>query len=86
MKKRVIAFFASLVLANFTFAQDAPEAAKPRLFFPTTPSGPNALKLDFPLFNLPYQITAANTLEYGFFGSYTHPSMGGGAEHYRRPL
>jgi hypothetical protein len=77
MKKIVTAVLASLILANFAFAQDEPEAAKLRLFFPTTPSGPNALKLDFPLFNLPYQITAANTLEYGFFESYTHPSMGG---------
>jgi hypothetical protein len=51
MKKIVTAVLASLILANFTFAQDEPEAAKPRLFFPTTPSGPNALKLDFPLFH-----------------------------------
>jgi hypothetical protein len=28
-----------------------------------------------PLFNLPYQIDAARTLEYGFFESYTHPGM-----------
>jgi hypothetical protein len=34
-----------------------------------------ALKLDLALFNLPYQIDAARTLEYGFFESYTHPDM-----------
>jgi hypothetical protein len=34
-----------------------------------------ALKLDLPLFNLPYQINAAKTLEHGFFESYTYPGM-----------
>jgi hypothetical protein len=34
-----------------------------------------SLKLDFPLFDLPYQINAARTLEYGFFESYTRPTM-----------
>jgi hypothetical protein len=34
-----------------------------------------ALKLDIPLFDLPYQLFAANVFEYGFFESYTHPSM-----------
>jgi hypothetical protein len=34
-----------------------------------------ALKLDLSLFNLPYQVHAAQTLEYGFFESYTHPDM-----------
>jgi hypothetical protein len=71
----LIVVLASLILANFSFAQDAPEAAKTRLFFPTTPSGPNALKLDFPLFDLPYQIYATDTYYYGFIESYTHPSM-----------
>jgi len=29
-----------------------------------------ALKLDFPLFDLPYQIEAMNTVGHGFFSSY----------------
>jgi hypothetical protein len=35
-----------------------------------------ALKLDLPLFDLPYQIEAMNTVGYGFFSSYANPSMG----------
>jgi hypothetical protein len=34
-----------------------------------------ALKLDIPVFDLPYQIDAANMHGYNFFDSYTHPSM-----------
>ena len=33
------------------------------------------LKLDFPLFDFPYQIDVMDTVGYGFFGSYTSPSM-----------
>jgi hypothetical protein len=33
------------------------------------------LKLDLPLFDLPYQIDAMNTVGYGFFSSYANPSM-----------
>jgi hypothetical protein len=33
------------------------------------------LKLDLPLFDLPYQIDAMNTAGYGFFSSYINPSM-----------
>ena len=33
------------------------------------------LKLDLPLFDLPYQIDAMNTVGKGFFGSYLNPSM-----------
>jgi hypothetical protein len=33
------------------------------------------LKLDLPLFDLPYQIEAANIPGYNFFDSYTHPGM-----------
>jgi hypothetical protein len=35
-----------------------------------------ALKLDLPLFSLPYQIDTAKIPEYSFFNSYTHPDMG----------
>ncbi|MDR3171781.1 MAG: hypothetical protein LBU17_09175 [Treponema sp.] len=45
------------------------------LFAQTNSIDNPALKLDLPLFNLPYQIDAAQTLKYGFFESYTHPSM-----------
>ena len=34
-----------------------------------------ALKLDWPLFDLPYQIDAMNTVGHGFFSSYANPSM-----------
>jgi len=34
-----------------------------------------ALKLDLPLFDLPYQIDAMNTVGHGFFGSYANPGM-----------
>jgi hypothetical protein len=33
------------------------------------------LKLDFPLFDLPYQIDAMNTVGHGFFSGYANPSM-----------
>jgi hypothetical protein len=33
------------------------------------------LKLDLPLFDLPYQIDAMNTVGYGFFSSYANPGM-----------
>jgi hypothetical protein len=33
------------------------------------------LSLDFPVFNLPYQSDAAQSLQYGFFDSFLHPSM-----------
>ena len=34
-----------------------------------------ALKLDLPLIDLPYQVAAMNTVDYGFFSSYANPSM-----------
>jgi len=34
------------------------------------------LKLDLPIFDLPYQIEAMNTVGHGFFSSYANPSMG----------
>jgi hypothetical protein len=61
MKKAALSFFASFLLANFSFAQE----------FLDRP----ALKLDLSLFDVPYQIGAAKTLEYGFFESYLHPTM-----------
>jgi hypothetical protein len=33
------------------------------------------LKLDLPVFDIPYQINAANIPEYNFFDGFTHPSM-----------
>ena len=34
-----------------------------------------ALKLDWPLFDLPYQVAAMDTVGHGFFSSYANPSM-----------
>jgi hypothetical protein len=51
------------------------------LLFPQETSGTSnfydnpELKLDLPVFDLPYQIEAANIPGYNFFDSYTHPSM-----------
>jgi hypothetical protein len=56
-------------------------AAPPVLLFPQDSSGASGsydnpgLKLDLPLFSLPYQIEAANIPGYNFFDSYTHPDM-----------
>lgn len=35
----------------------------------------STVKLDLPLFDLPYQIDAMNTVGHGFFSSYSNPSM-----------
>ena len=48
------------------------------LFLPAVVFAQNnepALKLDFPLFDLPYQIDAMDTVGHGFFSSYANPSM-----------
>jgi hypothetical protein len=45
------------------------------LLFPQSESPSVALKLDLPLFSMPYQIYTAQIPEYGFFDSYTHPDM-----------
>jgi hypothetical protein len=47
------------------------------LLFPQSESASSsvALKLDLPLFSLPYQIDAAKIPGYSFFDSYTHPDM-----------
>jgi hypothetical protein len=63
--KRIILIFCVLCLAPGTLLFPQSESAFP----------PAALKLDLPLFALPYQIDAAKTLEYGFLESYTHPNM-----------
>jgi hypothetical protein len=38
-------------------------------------NGNNQLKLDLPVFDIPYQINAADIPEYNFFDGFTHPSM-----------
>ena len=48
------------------------------LFLPFSAFAQNnesVLKLDLPLFDLPYQIDAMNTVGHGFFSSYANPSM-----------
>jgi hypothetical protein len=60
--ERILAVLAvSFLVANLASAQEAVD--KP------------ALKLDFPLFDFPYQIDTMDTAGYGFFGSYTSLSM-----------
>jgi hypothetical protein len=44
-------------------------------FFETSHDITSILRLDFPLFTLPYQIDATKTAENRFFGSYATPSM-----------
>jgi len=44
-------------------------------FFAFAQNNDTALKLDLPLFDLPYQIDAMDTAGHGFFSSYANPSM-----------
>jgi len=44
-------------------------------FFAFAQNNEPALKLDLPIFDLPYQIDAMNTVGHGFFSSYANPSM-----------
>jgi hypothetical protein len=77
-------FFSSLLYLFFlTFsifpqsvdsANDGTLKNSPSVLQPPMIDAP-ALKLDLSLFNLPYQVHAAQTLEHGFFESYTHPDM-----------
>ncbi|GMO41605.1 MAG: hypothetical protein Pg6C_02570 [Treponemataceae bacterium] len=58
---------AGLLTTGYVFAQSD-------LFFSDPYTRP-VLKLDLPLFDLPYQIDAMNTVEKGFFSGYANPSM-----------
>jgi hypothetical protein len=60
MKSRVCIFIVSVFITHVVFAQSNLNTQ---------------LKLDLPLFDLPYQIDAGNATPYGFFGSYSRPSM-----------
>ncbi|MDR0512801.1 MAG: hypothetical protein LBG93_06835 [Treponema sp.] len=64
-KRYFVLFVLCLSLNVYVFAQqDTTEADdSPRLI------------LDFPVFDFPFQIHAMNAVRYGFFGSYTNPSM-----------
>ena len=44
-------------------------------FFAFAQNNEPALKLDLPIFDLPYQIDAMNTVGHGFLSSYANPSM-----------
>jgi hypothetical protein len=46
------------------------------LFGQTESNGTPGLKLDFPLFDFPYQLEAMDTAGHGFFSAYANPSMG----------
>jgi hypothetical protein len=63
MKNRIIAIMVWTIAAVPLFSQ-------------TNILDTPALKLDLPLFDLPYQIAAMDTVGYGFFSSYANPSMG----------
>ena len=59
--KRAFLFFVLIIgVSIFSFSQE---------------TIPPLLKIDFPLFDLPYQIDAMNTAGHGFFSSYANPSM-----------
>ena len=59
--KKIIFFIGLIVfVCSFAFSQE---------------TEPPLLKLDFPLFDLPYQIDVMEAMGYGFFRSYTSPSM-----------
>jgi hypothetical protein len=73
---KILAVFAvSFLLTDFAAAQENPDRQELNLQPPGQQMGIPALKLDFPLFDLPYQIDTMDTSGHGFFGSYTSPSM-----------
>jgi len=63
--KSFFVFLILLVMPEYLAAQDA---INETLMYPK-------LKLDLPLFDIPYQIEAMNTVGHGFFSSYANPSM-----------
>ena len=74
---RLIFLILCLSGAGVLFAQETTEEEETEepafdIFFQITYPG---MKLDWPVFDLPYQIDAMNTAGYGFFGSYANPSM-----------
>jgi hypothetical protein len=79
MKKFIFVFFAGIFMTHILAAQEESAAADTI----TTEENnslpvawkPPVLKLDFPLFDVPYQFDVMNTVEYGFWGSYGSPSM-----------
>jgi hypothetical protein len=74
-RKILVVAVVGFLFVNVASAQEQQD--KPAL--DTQPSvqktGMPVLKLDFPLFDLPYQIDAMDASGYGFFGSYTSVSM-----------
>jgi hypothetical protein len=67
-KRTIAVLIVCLLSSNFATTQEETGKSNPI-------NGPTVLKLDFPLFNLPYQIDTIITAGYGFFGSYTSLSM-----------
>jgi hypothetical protein len=66
MNKNIILLITLCVSLNVNiFAQ---------IFLPIQITSPD-IKLDWPLFDLPYQIDAMNTVGHGFFSGYANPSM-----------
>jgi hypothetical protein len=76
-KKGIFAILAlCFLLANFASAQENSDNQAVNLPQYGQQQGIPALKLDFPLFDFPYQLDTMDTAGYGFFGSYASPSMG----------
>lgn len=67
MWRKIIWAIVLVLLSFYSFSQSNENADQAAV----SPS----LKLDFPLFDLPYQIDAADTVGYGFFSSYSVLSM-----------
>ncbi|GMO28013.1 MAG: hypothetical protein Ta2B_08600 [Termitinemataceae bacterium] len=76
-----LTIFLCVVCVVSVFAQDdisqddISKEKKSPFVFSEKAIGTSTLKLDFPLFDLPYQIDAMNTVGHGFFSSYANPSM-----------
>jgi hypothetical protein len=76
LKERILAAaLASFLCVNAVFAQEQQNGQEINLQTAGQPQGGALLKLDFPLFDFPYQIDTMDTSGHGFFGSYTSPSM-----------
>jgi hypothetical protein len=73
IKKTLAVLAVCFLFVNVASAQEYHDRQELNLQSSDPQPGTPALKLDFPLFDLPYQIDAMDT--YGFFGSYTSPSM-----------
>jgi hypothetical protein len=79
MRKFIFIIFAGVLAAQILRAQEEPNTLDNNITdennSPSVTWEAPVLKLDFPLFDLPYQIDVMNTAGNGFWGSYGSPSM-----------